>query len=292
MSFMRADGGNNTGFSRRNRPKCDFCHNIGHTKDRCWKLYGRPPPSAHVAQLPPSPIVLSPEEYAAYQQFKLTNMPLSTLGLSTAYVSHTIGSWIIDSGASDHIYGNPHLLSHISKHQNLPLITLANGLQTSASGIGQALPLSSFPVDSVLYVPNTPFNLLSVSKITRALNCSVTFSADSVIVQDHCTGKRLASDMNLKLIPHHVWTSPHISDPSIWRLPFTPSDGHKNCSPLVDRSYKYTIDGLGFLPLCLLWPRRLIPLRRIPYVHHQLPQHPKILRIICPLPSEKVRVLL
>ncbi|CAH9111578.1 unnamed protein product [Cuscuta europaea] len=71
-----------------------------------------------------------------------------------------------------------------------------------------------------------------------------------------------------------------------------PSDGHPNCSPMVDRPVQVYHHDLDLLPLCLLWPRRLIPLRRIPYLRHQLPQHPKILRIICPLPSEKVRVLL
>ncbi|CAH9129869.1 unnamed protein product [Cuscuta epithymum] len=99
------DGGNNKGYLRRSRPKCDYCHKIGHTKDRCWKLHGRPPSSATVAQILPSPIVLPPDEYAAYQKFKSANVPLSAPGTSTACVSNITCSWIIDSGASDHISG-------------------------------------------------------------------------------------------------------------------------------------------------------------------------------------------
>ncbi|CAH9097956.1 unnamed protein product [Cuscuta europaea] len=76
------DGGKNKGYLRRSRPKCDYCHKIGHTKDRCWKLHGRPPSSAIVAQIPPSPVVLPPTEYAAHQKFKSANVPLSAPGPS------------------------------------------------------------------------------------------------------------------------------------------------------------------------------------------------------------------
>ena len=46
----------------------------------------------------------------------------------------------------------------------LPTITLANGSQTIAKGIGSAFPLPSLPLTYVLYVPNFPFNLISISK--------------------------------------------------------------------------------------------------------------------------------
>ena len=60
------------------------------------------------------------------------------------------------------------------------MITLANGTQTMAKGIGSAYPLPSLPLTSVLYVPNSPFNIISISKLIYDINCSITFSHSSV----------------------------------------------------------------------------------------------------------------
>ena len=62
----------------------------------------------------------------------------------------------------------------------LPTITLANGSQTIAKGIGLVCPLPSLPLTSVLYILNFPFNLISISKLTRDLHCVLTFSHNSV----------------------------------------------------------------------------------------------------------------
>ena len=60
-----------------------------------------------------------------------------------------------------------------------------------AKGIGLAHPLLSLPLHSILYAPECPFNLISISKITCTLNCSITFSNKSVILQDRSTGKTI-----------------------------------------------------------------------------------------------------
>ena len=64
------------------------------------------------------------------------------------------------------------------------MITLANGSQTMAKGISSTCPLPSIPLTSVIYVPNCPFNLISISKLTRDLNCLITFSDNFVTLQD------------------------------------------------------------------------------------------------------------
>ena len=56
------------------------------------------------------------------------------------------------------------------------MITLVNGSQTMAKGIGLECPLPSVPLTSVLYIPNSPFNLISISKLTHNFNCLITFS--------------------------------------------------------------------------------------------------------------------
>ncbi|RVW68854.1 Retrovirus-related Pol polyprotein from transposon TNT 1-94 [Vitis vinifera] len=83
------------------------------------------------------------------------------------------------------------LFSSITTTSDLPTVTLANGSQTVAKGIGLALPLPSLPLTSVLYTPECPFNLISISKITITLNCSITFSDKLVTLQDRSTGKTI-----------------------------------------------------------------------------------------------------
>ena len=60
-----------------------------------------------------------------------------------------------------------------------------------AKGIGLAHPLPSLPLTSVLYTPEYPFNLISISKITRTLNCSIIFSDKFVTLKDWSTGKTI-----------------------------------------------------------------------------------------------------
>nr|CAN79194.1 hypothetical protein VITISV_000236 [Vitis vinifera] len=132
---------------------------------------------------------------------------------SNVYVCFTqslsLGPWILDSGASDHISGNKHLFSSITTTFALPTVTLANGSQIMAKGIGLTHPLPSLPLHSDLYALECPFNLISISKITRTLNCSIIFSDKSVILQDWSTGKTIGIGRESQGLYH--LTSPSFS---------------------------------------------------------------------------------
>ena len=97
--------------------------------------------------------------------------------------------WVIDSGASDHISGNVSLFSSLSSPKFPHLITLANGDKVASKGVGQISVSASLNLESVLFVPNCPFNLISLSQLTKSLNCSVTFYADLFVIQEHGTGQ-------------------------------------------------------------------------------------------------------
>ena len=71
------------------------------------------------------------------------------------------------------------------------MVTLANGSQTVAKGIGSACPLPSLPHTSILYVLDFPFNLISIHKLTRDLNCLITFSDNFVALQDTSMGRTI-----------------------------------------------------------------------------------------------------
>ena len=54
-----------------------------------------------------------------------------------------------------------------------------------------ACPLLFIHLTSVLYVPNSPFNLIFMSKLTHDLNCLITFFDNFVTLQDRSTEKTI-----------------------------------------------------------------------------------------------------
>ena len=204
-------GGRSGNRGRGQRPHCTYCNKLGHTRDRCYQLHGWPPRTAHVAQSsdydsqPPQTlssctsqgIPPTDSEYDAYLRYQAAKSSSVASVAQTSNVSacltHTssLGPWILDSSASNHISGNKDLFSSLTTTPTLPTVTLANGSQTVAKGIGLAHPLPSLPLTSVLYTPECPFNLISISKITCTLNCSIIFSDKFVTLQDQSTGKTI-----------------------------------------------------------------------------------------------------
>ena len=128
QSLSRGDSkggcGNNRG--RGQRPQCTYCHRLGHTRDRCYQLHGRPPHTTHLAQSfdhsacsssvsgnssTPQGVILTPNEYEEY--LRLTQAAKSSpiafvaqTGNVSACLTHSSAPWILDTGASDHISSN------------------------------------------------------------------------------------------------------------------------------------------------------------------------------------------
>ena len=191
---------------------CTHCDKGGHTRDTCWALHGRPPrntqnnrPMTHVAHsqgdgILPLPtaqsqghnsVTLSGADYDEYLKYQALKQQSSSSMASVAPPGNSFAcltqsshseSWIFDSGASDHISGNKNLFSTLHSPYVSSTITLANGSQTMIKGIGESKPLSSLPLVSILYAPECPFNLMSISKLSKQINCRVIFDPDSVLV--------------------------------------------------------------------------------------------------------------
>ncbi|PHT49268.1 hypothetical protein CQW23_13476 [Capsicum baccatum] len=123
----RRGGGRST-----SRSKCSYCHKVGHTHDICHSLHGPPPSydptavkeyneflrnraSRYLHSLIDHPIMLILPKQNMMSSFNIEQ-------------SSTLGSWIVDSGASDHISENKSLLFDIVYSQSLPAMTLANGI--------------------------------------------------------------------------------------------------------------------------------------------------------------------
>ena len=82
---------------------------------------------------------------------------------------------------------------------SLPLLSLRPyllllwlmGLKPWPKASGSACPLPYLPLTSVLYVLDSPFNIIYVSKLLHDLNCSITFSHSSVTLQDRSIEKTI-----------------------------------------------------------------------------------------------------
>ena len=100
-----------------------------------------------------------------------------------------------------------------------------------AKGIGLAHPLPSLPLHFVLYAPECPFNLISISKITRTLNCSITFFDKFVILQDMSTGKTIGIGRESQgLYPSHHLHLLQLAFPPMLLFSFTVVWGHPSLS--------------------------------------------------------------
>uniref|UniRef100_A0A2N9IA04 Integrase catalytic domain-containing protein n=1 Tax=Fagus sylvatica TaxID=28930 RepID=A0A2N9IA04_FAGSY len=128
-------------------------------------------------------VLISKTEYDSLLQRANASSSLLIASGNTCLHSSSSPSWVIDSGASDHMTGNSSLLSHTSSPCSPSFVTVANGTKTPVQGKG-TVTTSDLTLSDVLYLPEFPFNLLSVHKLTLALNCSVAFYPSHCEFQD------------------------------------------------------------------------------------------------------------
>jgi len=89
----------------------------------------------------------------------------------------SFSSWIIDSGATDHICSS--LTYFTSYHQINPIyVKLPNGNQVIVNYSGSVFLNQNHVIDNVLYIPYFNFNLLSVAKLIDKLSCVLTFDSN------------------------------------------------------------------------------------------------------------------
>jgi len=176
------------------------------------------------------------DDYEEYLQLKAAKESLTSSTISghnsTTCISQSGNNqspWIIDSGAFDHTVGNSSLFSSLSPPKIPHFITLADGSRVTATGIGHVSPTSSLSLNSVLLIPGCPFNIISLSQLTRSHNCSVTFDANSFVIQERGTGRTIGVGyeshglyylslifLGFAVLPHHQSSFMNVWDTHIY----------------------------------------------------------------------------
>ncbi|XP_052732283.1 uncharacterized protein LOC128196175 [Vigna angularis] len=107
------------------RPKCDHCGKLGHKIDRCYALHGRPlrpivmvnsdpPPRSPSADHPTSSNTINNpllfQEFLRWYEDRqhsssTTSASVTCTGTPFVGLTHSLGSWVLDSGVTDHITG-------------------------------------------------------------------------------------------------------------------------------------------------------------------------------------------
>lgn len=138
-------------------------------------------------------IMLSQEEYRKIQGLFKKNPSPSIEPMPSTTVAHSDKqcllsvcpiSWIIDSGTFDHIIGAQQVFTSLSFSSFNSLVTLVHGPSTKIDGRGKTRPTSNLSLGSSWYIPQSPMSLLSINKLAKPLNCSVTLFTSYCIFQN------------------------------------------------------------------------------------------------------------
>jgi len=111
--------------------------------------------------------------------------------ISNKFLS-SFSSWIIDSGANDHICSS---LSHFTSYHQINHISvkLPNENQVFANYSGTVFINQDNVLDNVLYIPNFTFNLLSIAKLIDNLSCVIVFYSNGCHIKDKTSLKMIGS---------------------------------------------------------------------------------------------------
>lgn len=165
-------GGRGRGGARANATKADSAHGNPGAQMGSGQLAA--PPTGGAA-LP----AFTPEQWQSIlAAFGTPQPPSNRLNGKTQSTS-----WIIDTGCSNHVTGDPSCLIDIKEVIACP-VGLPNGETVVATQAGIAHLTDKICLKHVLLVPQLNCNLISVSQLDDDLNCFVQFSSNMCAIQD------------------------------------------------------------------------------------------------------------
>ncbi|KAJ0493602.1 putative RNA-directed DNA polymerase [Helianthus annuus] len=159
---------------------CTFCGEDGHNKEVCFKRIGYP--------------AWWPGTKAAYVQTENKNRNDETT-CTTNFAGKGEGDddWVVDSGATEHITYEPVFLENKIESKIEAPVVIPNGTKVSVKGRGDCTLKGGTKIQEVLYVPEFKCNLLSIRKLTKDLQCVVSFFPDFCVMKGLRTGNLIGA---------------------------------------------------------------------------------------------------
>nr|GEY41194.1 hypothetical protein [Tanacetum cinerariifolium] len=168
---------------------CTECNKDGHTREGRFKLIGYPEwwpgkkgeknkGKAACIKTETGPILgLTYEDYQLFlKHFSRRGNSEGTKPVANmAHKEDEEGEWIFDSGCTEYFtYLFDILVNKKATHFEAPVVIL-NGDSILVKGKGDHILSGGTKVNGVLYVPDFKCNLLSVSRLSRDLQCCISF---------------------------------------------------------------------------------------------------------------------
>ncbi|XP_028092800.1 uncharacterized protein LOC114292993 [Camellia sinensis] len=113
--------------------------------------------------------------------------------------------WYLDSTAIEHITPELNNLSSSHPYHGSDQITIGDGNTVPIHHTGKGLlptPHFSFWLNNVLHTPSISSNLVSVHRLAKDNNCSITFDDSTFVVQDKVSKKILHQGSNINGLYH------------------------------------------------------------------------------------------
>ncbi|GKA64423.1 putative RNA-directed DNA polymerase [Tanacetum coccineum] len=193
---------------RRNqgeKEQCTFCGKDGHNEDVCFKVIGYPdwwPGKDRQWKQRPRTVRVEGELWptlgiteAQYQQLikvleakgRIVRQEQTPI-VNMSGKFNKEGMWIVYSGCTEHITCYDSMLKNKFKKNYETPMTIPNGETIVEEGRGSCTLPNGVDVNNVLHIPKFKCNLLSVSKLSRDLNCAITFLPESFFMHDIRSG--------------------------------------------------------------------------------------------------------
>ncbi|PWA98575.1 GAG-pre-integrase domain, Gag-polypeptide of LTR copia-type [Artemisia annua] len=176
---------------------CTECNKDGHSREGCFKLIGYPEwwpgkkgektkAKAACVETETSPI--PGLTYGDYQLFLKhfsgsANGNIAKLAANMAHKENFEGEWIIDSGCTEYITHLSNVLVNMKATSLEGPVVIPTGESIPVKGKGDYTLPGGAKVKGVLYVPDFECNLLSVSRLSRDLQCCISFFPDFFVMQ-------------------------------------------------------------------------------------------------------------
>ncbi|RVW54694.1 Retrovirus-related Pol polyprotein from transposon TNT 1-94 [Vitis vinifera] len=206
---------NNDHKPKKERPWCDHCRRPGHTKDTCWKIHGKP------ADWKPSRFANDKEGWG-----NLVSMDEKPSPEPTPFSKERIE--VLQKLFSQPLPAAVHTVVGTGS-----LAQKADGSLSKVAGTSSVRVSKNITLDSVLLVPKLNCNLLSISKLTRDLNCVTKFGSNLCEFQVLDSGKtigsaKMCSGLYLLEVNDPPQGSTHHSDCSVSSSPISLSVSQSN----------------------------------------------------------------